>query len=92
MSTGARSWPTRRSTTTLSTEGVCSTAPSAIFLSGTTLPRRHAPSCVSTTLAPQSLMRSRSASELKPPKTTECGAPRRAHASMATTASGTMPM
>ena len=39
-----------------------------------------------------SLSRSDSASEEKPPNTTVCGAPRRAHASMATGSSGTMLM
>jgi hypothetical protein len=47
---------------------------------------------VSTTFAEQSLMRSRKDSAANPPNTTVCGAPMRAQASMATTASGTIPM
>ena len=82
----------RRSTTTCSMVFVFSRATSAIFFRGTTLPRRQAPSCVRRTFAPQSLMRSLSASELKPPKMTECVAPMRAHASIAMAVSGTMPM
>ena len=39
-----------------------------------------------------SLSRSESESALKPPKTTVCGAPRRAHASIATGSSGIIPM
>jgi hypothetical protein len=39
-----------------------------------------------------SLSRSASAPEEKPPKTTVCGAPSRAQASIAIGASGTMPM
>ena len=60
--------------------------------SATTAPRRHAPSAVTSTLASASLMRSFSDCALKPPNTTECGAPIRAHASIAATVSGTMPM
>ena len=41
-----------------------------------------------TSLASASAIRLRSASAEKPPKTTECGAPMRAQASIATTASG----
>ena len=55
-------------------------------------PRRHAPSPVTSTRASASLMRSRSESAVKPPKTTECAAPMRAHASIAIGNSGTMPM
>jgi hypothetical protein len=55
-------------------------------------PRRNCPSVVMTTLASASSMRLRSASAEKPPKTTECGAPMRAHASMATTACGIIGM
>ena len=39
-----------------------------------------------------SFRRSDSDSAEKPPNTTVCGAPRRAHASIATGSSGTMPM
>ena len=45
-----------------------------------------------TTRASQSWMRSLSAVEEKPPKTTVCGAPMRAHASIATTVSGIIGM
>ncbi len=44
------------------------------------------------TLASASFMRSRTASELKPPKTTVWVAPMRAQASMATAASGIIGM
>ena len=55
-------------------------------------PRRKAPSWVITHLAFASFIRSRTASEAKPPNTTLCTAPMRAHASIAIAASGTMPM
>ncbi len=45
-----------------------------------------------STLACASLIRSMSDCALKPPNTTECGAPMRAHASIAAMVSGTMPM
>ncbi len=44
------------------------------------------------TLGWQSSIRTASSLEAKPPKTTECTAPSRAQASMATSASGTMGM
>jgi hypothetical protein len=47
---------------------------------------------VITTRASQSMMRSDSAVEENPPNTTQCGAPRRAHASIATTVSGIIGM
>ena len=56
------------------------------------LPPRRPKSCVMTTEAWQSTMRLRSDSAEKPPNTTECTAPRRAQASIAMAASGTMPM
>ena len=55
-------------------------------------PRRNPPSAVMTTLHSASLIRSTSESGLKPPNTTECGAPMRAQASMATGSSGTIGM
>ena len=64
-------------------DGVPSSASSAICFSGTTCPRRQPPSAVMSSVHCASLMRSRSDSELKPPKTTECTAPMRAHASIA---------
>jgi hypothetical protein len=47
---------------------------------------------VTTTVGRASSMRIASSREAKPPNTTECTAPRRAHASIATTASGTIGM
>ena len=52
------------------------------------LPRRQPPSAVTQTLALESLMRSRRASALKPPKITVCGAPMRAQASRPIASSG----
>ena len=45
-----------------------------------------------TSLGLASSMRAASSCAAKPPNTTECTAPSRAHASMATTASGTIGM
>ena len=55
-------------------------------------PRRKPPSAVITTLHSASLMRSIRESGLKPPNTTECGAPMRAQASIATGSSGIIGM
>ena len=55
---------------TCSTLGQLSSALSALCLSGTTVPRRQPPSAVTSTLHPESLIRSASASEEKPPKMT----------------------
>ena len=71
--------------------GHSASASSTVSFSGTTVPRRHAPSPVTSTLASASLMRSRSESAEKPPNTTECTAPIRAQASNAIGSSGTMP-
>jgi hypothetical protein len=49
---------------------------------------RAAPSTVISTLASENAIRSRTASAEKPPKTTLCGAPMRAQASIATATSG----
>ena len=84
---GTSSWQ-RSTTTTERTVGHAATATSTFGLSRNGLPRRYPASEVTTTVAPASLMRSMSESGLKPPKTTECAAPSRAQASMATTASG----
>ena len=81
MSTGSS---TRRTTTTCSTDGVDATAASTFGLSIDGAPRRNPPSAVITTLHSASLMRSMSESGLKPPNTTEWGAPMRAQASIAT--------
>ena len=78
----------RRTTRQLFTVGVSASGASTFALSGTDLPRRQPPSAVMQSFAPQSLMRSRSASAEKPPKTTVCVAPMRAQASMAIAASG----
>ncbi len=84
--------PVRFSTTVCRTLGHCAMAASTMFFRGTTCPRRHAPSHVTTTEARASLTRSRTASAAKPPKITVCVAPMRAQASRATAISGTMPM
>ena len=84
--------PVRSATTECSTPGAPSSASSALFLSGTVLPPRHPSSCVTSTVAPKTFMRSLSASAEKPPNTTVKAAPRRAHASMAMGSSGTIPM
>ncbi len=72
--------------------GHCSSAWSAARFKGTTWPRRNPPSAVIRATAPASLMRSRRLSALKPPNTTECGAPMRAQASIAITTSGIIGM
>ena len=84
----ATSWPVRLITRTWRTSGQRSSALSTAGFSADAAPRRLPPSAVITTSTPQSRMRVDSASAEKPPKTTVCGAPRRAQASMATTASG----
>ena len=52
------------------------------------LPLRRAPSAVISAFASETSMRSLTDSGEKPPKTTLCGAPMRAQASIATTTSG----
>jgi hypothetical protein len=71
---------------------VDATATSTFGLSIEGAPRRKPPSAVMTTLHSASLIRSMRESGLNPPKTTECGAPIRAHASMATGSSGIIGM
>ena len=61
---------------------------STVCLTGAVLPLRRAPSTVISALARENSMRSLTDSALKPPKTTLCGAPMRAQASIATTTSG----
>ncbi len=85
-------WLQRLRTTHFSTVGDLARAASTLALSGTTLPRRQPPSAVISRRALASLLRSATASAEKPPKTTECVAPMRAQASMATTSSGTIGM
>ncbi len=80
--------PVRRTTTHLFTVGVSPSALSTLALSGTALPRRQPPSAVMQSLAPQSLIRSRSASAENPPNTTVWVAPMRVQASIAMAASG----
>ena len=89
MSTGSS---TRFTTTTCSMVGVDARAASTFGFSSDGAPRRKPPSAVMTTLHSASLMRSMSESGLKPPNTTECGAPMRAQASMATGSSGIIGM
>ena len=67
-------------------------ASSTFFFSGTTAPRRHPPSAVMMISLLASCTRSAIAWLENPPKITLCGAPSRAHASIATAASGTMGM
>ena len=80
--------PVRRTTSTVSTVGQCSTAASTLALSGTIAPRRQPPSAVTMSFACASFMRSRTASAENPPKTIECVAPIRAQASIAIASSG----
>src|SRR5260370_25605201 len=70
------------------TEGVSCNASSTAAFNFTSLPRRQPPSAVTTSLHCASLMRSTSAVLEKPPKTTECVAPMRAHASIEIANSG----
>jgi hypothetical protein len=62
-------------------------ASSTMAFSGSCLPPRSCSSAVITITAPASSMRSRSDCAEKPPKTTECVAPMRAQACIATTPS-----
>ena len=57
-------------------------------LIGAVLPLRRAPSTVTSAFASENSIRSLTASGEKPPKTTLCGAPIRAQASIATATSG----
>src|SRR3954454_12317232 len=61
---------------------------STCCLMGAVLPLRRAPSTVISALASENSMRSLTLSAENPPNTTLCGAPMRAHASIATTTSG----
>jgi hypothetical protein len=86
------SWPVRLSTITRSTLGVAGTARSTLDLSSMIFPRRQPPSAVMMTRAWQSFTRSLIASLENPPKMTVWITPRRAHASIAIAASGTIGM
>ena len=63
--------PVRRTTIQDVTEGVCLSASSTAIFNFTSLPRRHPPSAVTTTVQLASLIRSISAELEKPPKMTE---------------------
>ena len=82
----------RRRTIDRFTPGESASASSAFRFSGTGEPLRHASSWVIRTSQPMSFSRPASDSAEKPPKTTVCGAPIRAQASIAIGSSGTMPM
>ena len=84
--------PVRRKTIELFTPGESASAASAFAFSGTVLPFRSPSSWVIRGSQPMSFRRSESASAEKPPKTTVCGAPSRAQASIAIGSSGTIPM
>ena len=88
------SMPVRRTTSTCSTvlASPAEMASSTAAFSDTALPRRYCPSVVITSLASASSIRAFSAAAEYPAKTTECSAPSRAHASIATMASGTIGM
>ncbi len=87
MSTAPCVW---RTTSTVSTESVPAirSASSTLAFSGTRLPPRMPSSAVMISLVWQSCTRSAIDCAAKPPNTTECTAPIRAQASIATAASG----
>ncbi|MNT53653.1 hypothetical protein D3C72_1907450 [compost metagenome] len=78
-----------RTTSTVSTVVVPGSfrAASTLALSGILRPPRRPSSAVMISLLPQSITRSAIEFGAKPPNTTECTAPMRAQASMATAAS-----
>jgi hypothetical protein len=80
--------PVRRTTSTCSTDSTPSTATSTAAFTGTAAPRRYCPSVVTTSFAPVSSIRKRSASAEKPPKTREWMAPILAIARVMITVSG----
>ncbi len=82
----------RFTTTTDDTEWVSPSAESTLTLSGDAAPRRYPASAVMTHTASASLTRSVIEFGLKPPKMTECTAPIRVQANMATGSSGTIGM
>ena len=86
------SLPVRRTTMHVCVFGQDSSASWVLPLSGTARPPRGPSSAVTTTRQSESRIRSRSASGENPPNTTECTAPIRAQASIATAASGTIGM
>jgi len=84
--------PVRRATSTVVTSDSPSIAWSTMALSGTARPPRIPSFAVISTLQPASSTRSRSEAAEKPPNTTECTAPMRAHASIANAVSGIIGM
>ena len=88
----SQSTPVALTTKIVSMEATSPIFSSTAALIGAVLPFRRAPSTVTSALASENSMRSLTASGEKPPKTTLCGAPIRAHASIATGSSGTIGM
>ena len=85
----ATSEPVRLTTNIFSTDGVFSTARSALaFIGISSFVPRTPVSCVMMTLHSESLIRVTKLSALNAPKTIECTAPIRAQASMAIESSG----
>ncbi len=82
----------RWTTSTLSTIGHSFSASSTLAFSGIFLPPRSPSSAVITNRESQSMIRPARLSAEKPPNTTECTAPMRAQASMATGVSTIMGM
>ena len=80
--------PVWRTTTMCSSDSRSPITASTAALTGAVLPLRRAPSTVISALARETSIRSLTASGANPPNTTLCGAPIRAHASIATTTSG----
>ena len=77
-----------RTTTTVSIDGHLAEELVDAGFTGAVLPLRRAPSAVISAFASENCIRSLTASGEKPPKTTLCGAPIRAQASIATATSG----
>ncbi|MDT4877932.1 hypothetical protein FQZ97_1134880 [compost metagenome] len=84
--------PVTLTTITRSTPETLASASSTFFFSAMVLPPRRPSSAVRTILLPQSATRPAIESAEKPAKTTECTAPMRAQASMATAVSMIMGM
>ena len=80
--------PVLRTTTTVSIDGTSPRNLSTAGLMSAALPLRRAWSTVISAFASENSIRSFTESGEKPPKTTLCGAPMRAHASIATATSG----
>ena len=82
----------RFTTTTCSSLGRSPRIPSTFSFIGVGWPRRSVASAVISTFASETFMRSLTDSTEKPPKTTLCVAPMRAHASIAAGVSGIIGM